>query len=337
MTSPRVALVATVLNEYGSLPGWFEGLRSQSRCPDEVIIVDGGSSDGTIEYLESVEVPFPITVMCAPGCNISEGRNLAISRTASEIVLVTDAGTVAASDWIDRLVRPLERDSEIDLVAGFFEPEARSLWTEALAAATLPDAVEIDPEKFLPSSRSVAFRRRWFDEGFVYPEWLDYCEDLIFDLQLRRAGARQFTDMRAVVRFEPRGGPSAFFRQYYRYARGDGKAGLFVQRHLIRYATYLGATILLFRRRPFELIAGALAGLFYVSKVARRLRRRRMGVRHPLPMVMALGALQIALGDIAKMAGYPAGLFWRLRRDRTFKLWKSGWATRLPSGRLPPT
>ncbi|MEZ4620299.1 MAG: hypothetical protein R2867_32985 [Caldilineaceae bacterium] len=43
----------------------------------------------------------------------------------------------------------------------------------------------------------------------------------------------------AIVYFQPRAGLRTFWTQYYRYARGDGKADLWRKRHLARYLTYL--------------------------------------------------------------------------------------------------
>ncbi|MCA9957415.1 MAG: hypothetical protein KC443_00185, partial [Anaerolineales bacterium] len=88
-------------------------------------------------------------------------------------------------------------------------------------------------------SRSVAFLKSAWEAVGGYPEWLDYSEDLIFDLALReKYGAFPFADT-AVAYFRPRGSLRSFFRQYYFYARGDGKANLWRKRHVIRYVTYL--------------------------------------------------------------------------------------------------
>ncbi len=43
----RVSVIATVLNEAGSIDLLLDSLAGQTRPPDEVVIVDGGSSDGT--------------------------------------------------------------------------------------------------------------------------------------------------------------------------------------------------------------------------------------------------------------------------------------------------
>ncbi len=336
--SLRVSLVSTVLNEYGSLPGWLDALRIQTRFPDECIVVDGGSNDGTLEALRSCRMPFEISIEECPGAGISAGRNIAISRATGDIVIVTDAGTQAQPDWLARLVEPLERDPNVDLVAGFFEGTGDTFWARTLVATTLPAAREVNPNRFLPSSRSLAFRRSWFDHGFRYPEWLDYCEDVVFDLQLRRAGANQCFAPAARVRFEPRRGPVAYFKQYYRYARGDGKAGLFARRHAIRYGTYMVAVTVLARQSKFEIAAGTLLGLIYIRRSVTRYRALRDGrgpASRSFVVAIVLIAAQRFIGDVAKMIGYPVGLVWRVRRDRDWRLWKTGWVRRMPSGDLP--
>ncbi|CAN5737569.1 glycosyltransferase [soil metagenome] len=337
MSQLRVALVATVLNEYGSLPCWIQGLALQRRLPDECVIVDGGSTDGTVEYLQSQPFPFPCRILQVPGAGIAAGRNIAIEAVTADAIVVTDAGTRAEADWLQRLIEPFESRPEVDLVAGFFKPVTGDVWTQTLAAATLPEPEDVELRTFLPSSRSVAFRKRWFEAGFRYPEWLDYCEDLVFDLQLRQANASQITRIDAVVSFQPRGSLLQFIRQYFRYARGDGKAGLFFRRHLIRYLTYALGIGVICRRRPIELLVALLCGSVYLRQSVLRFGRRHPGALrdvHRAPLILALIALQKAVGDAAKMVGYPVGLVWRLKTDRSARFWKTGWRFRRPDGHL---
>ncbi len=315
MTCTRLSVVATVFNEYGSLPAWLAAFEQQHVQPAEYVFVDGGSSDGTWELLDGWQAPARKILIQKHGCSISEGRNLGIEHASGEFVAVTDAGTVAAPDWISNIVEPL-LNRDVDVVSGFFVSSADSVWHRTLAATTLPDLNEIAPESFLPSSRSLAFRRSWFNAGFRYPEWLDYCEDLIFDLQLKKGGARFEFAPNAYVSFEPRSTPGSYMAQYYRYARGDGKAGLYYLRHGIRYSSYALLMIVLARRRPPELIAIGAIGLLSLHKPFRRLVMRRT-TDQPVIRTVAesqLVILQRLAGDVAKMAGFPAGVFWRLKR-----------------------
>ena len=239
---PRtVAVIATVLNEGEAIRELMNTLLNQTRRPDEVIFVDGGSTDQTVEVLRSYADRLPLTVLIREGANISRGRNEAIHAARSEIIAATDAGVRLAPEWLEALVAPFEtpgEEGEPGVVCGFFLPDPRTPFEVAMGATVLPRARDIDPATFLPSSRSVAFLRRAWAQ-WPYPEWLDYCEDLVFDIGLRELGYRFVFRPRALARFRPRASMKAFFKQYYRYARGDGKADLWRKRHLVRYATYL--------------------------------------------------------------------------------------------------
>jgi hypothetical protein len=205
------------------------------------------------------------------------------------------------------------------VVAGFFRSDPRTAFEAALGATTLPAGHEIRPERFYPSSRSVAFRRGAWERVGGYPEWLDYCEDLLFDFALEDAGCRQAWAPDAVVAFRPRQSARAFALQYYRYARGDGKADLWRKRHLIRYATYLGLPVglLAARRWPWLLAPMLLAVAGYTRRPYLRLLPMLSGIAwgDRLTALAWVPAIRL-IGDVAKMAGYPVGLWWRLTHRR---------------------
>ena len=132
----------------------------------------------------------------------------------------------------------------------------------------------------------------------------------------------------ARVHFRPRSNLRAFFRQYYQYARGDGKADLWRKRHLIRYFTYLVAGPLLVALALLHspwwwlvLLGGVGA---YTATPYRRLRPM-LAPYDPLDRLKAVFLVPIirVVGDVAKMIGYPAGLAWRLRNwDRSEVHWR---------------
>ena len=242
----NVSVIATVLNEGESVRPLLESLLDQTRLPDEVVICDGGSTDNTREILAEYAEWLPLKIIEAPGANISQGRNRAIFAAAGPIIAATDAGVMLGPEWLEAISDPI-REGRAPVVSGWFETDPYTDFEVVLGATVLPSRGDIDPQTFLPSSRSVAFLKSAWEEVAGYPEWLDYCEDLIFDLDLReRFGPFPFAP-RAVAYFRPRSSLRAFFRQYYRYARGDGKAHLFTRRHLIRYGTYLVGLPLIFR------------------------------------------------------------------------------------------
>lgn len=314
----EVSIITTVLNEAESIEILLDSLARQTRQPDEVVIVDGGSTDGTLAkingFAQAAEIP--LKVLSLPGANISQGRNLAIAASHGSLIAATDAGVRLENDWLEQLLAPFAGNDPPDAVGGFFVSAPQSTFELALGATTLPSAEEIDRATFCPSSRSIIFRREVWQAVGGYPEWLDYCEDLLFDFALLDAGYTLGFAPRAIARFRPRPTLGAFFSQYYRYARGDGKADFWRYRHLIRYATYLLLLPLLLAlslwHSPFWLLALAGGGVAMVRTPMRRLLPKLSGLS-PRECLAALAWVPIIrlTGDVAKMLGYPVGVWWR--------------------------
>jgi glycosyltransferase involved in cell wall biosynthesis len=318
MPDRTVSLILTVLNEAASLDRLLASLEAQTRQPDEIVVVDGGSTDGTWERLGAWQPPGTLLIrLSRPGANISRGRNEAIRAASSAIIAVTDAGVRLSPTWLAALLAPFETADPPSLVGGFFRSAPEGLFELALGATTLPTLADVDPVTFLPSSRSVAFTRSAWSAVGGYPEWLDYCEDLVFDFALRAAGHRFAFAPDALVEFRPRPNLQRFYLQYFRYARGDGKADLWRRRHALRYATYLTAALLLAasRRAPLALLPLLLGGLAYCRRPYQRLAPSLPALT-PRNRAAAMALIPIIrlTGDLAKMAGYPLGLAWRLRQ-----------------------
>ena len=351
MTVVDVSVILTVLNEEGSIGGLLDSLAEQTRVPNQVLICDGGSVDGTVAAVNDAVATHgdrlgEVDVFVIPRANISRGRNEAIARARGPLIAATDAGVRLDRHWLERITSPWhcpEEDAESAkplAAGGFFVPDANTVFETAMSATVLPVVDEIDPDRFLPSSRSVAFLKSTWQAAGHYPEWLDYCEDLIFDFNVNALNPTNASGFKwrpeAIVHFRPRSSFRSFWKQYYRYARGDGKADLWRKRHAIRYASYLVALPLLLsltvrggtgRTVGF---AGLLAGgIAFCWRPWQRLRRIGSGLNS---QELAVAALLIpvirVVGDFAKMAGYPVGLCWRWsNRHRSEIHWRDGMDT----------
>jgi glycosyltransferase involved in cell wall biosynthesis len=319
----RVSIIATVKDEESSVQRLLDSLVAQTRRPDELVFADGGSADRTVDILKryATENGLPLRVLVCPGANISQGRNAAIAAARGDVIASTDAGVRLVPIWLEELAGPFEGETgegSVNVVSGFFLPDPQSVFETAMGATVLPALANIDPNRFLPSSRSVAFRKKAWQEVGGYPEWLDYCEDLIFDFKLRELYGPFSFAPRAIAYFRPRSNLKAFFKQYYCYARGDGKADLWRKRHAIRYLTYLLVTpLFLFLglwRNPLWwllLLAGAVV---YLWMPYRRLRPMMAGYgwMEKVRAILWVPIIRV-VGDIAKMIGYPVGWLWRLK------------------------
>jgi glycosyltransferase involved in cell wall biosynthesis len=314
VSTEQISIAITVRNEASSVEELLESLLAQTDPPSEIVVADGGSEDGTPERIEEIahRTKVPIRVIRGPSSNIAGGRNLAISQAEGPIVAVTDAGTTPRPDWLAELTAPLRESGDIGVSSGFFQPGGRTLFQRILARVITPQLREIDPPNFLPSSRSIAFRKDWWSRAGKYPEWLDHCEDLVFDMELREAGARFAFAPGAVVDWDARPTLQAFARQYYLYGRGDGHAGLWPGRHAIRYGSYgLGLALAGGAIATSSLIPAAVLvalAATYLSKFYRRVWRIRPGGGAPgLIAAWMLIPVIVITGDASKMTGYVAG------------------------------
>lgn len=317
LTPARITVIATVLNEGDNIHRLMQSLAEQTRLPDEIIVVDGGSIDQTAAIIQRYSDRLPLQVLVRPGCNISQGRNTAIDGAHDGIIAVTDAGVRLAPHWLEKLTQPLIDQPELQMVGGFFTADSQTPFETAMGATVLPFADEIDPQTFLPSSRSVAFRKSAWSKSGGYPEWLDYCEDLIFDMTLKSVAPGFAFAPEALVYFRPRSSFRAFYKQYYLYARGDGKADLWRKRHAIRYLTYLGIIPAVFwlgrKIHPLLWLLYPVGGAIYLYQPYRRLMIQSNSVDNGwLQAALLIPVIRI-VGDLAKMIGYPVGWLWRLK------------------------
>jgi glycosyltransferase involved in cell wall biosynthesis len=106
--APRVAVIATVLNEGEAIRRLLDSLVAQTRRPAEVVIVDGGSRDNTVAEIAAYADRLPLRVLVEPGANISRGRNVAIAATTAEVIASVDAGVWLEPWWLEKLTAPFE-------------------------------------------------------------------------------------------------------------------------------------------------------------------------------------------------------------------------------------
>lgn len=223
----KVSLISTVFNEINNVHQWIEAINNQARLPDEIVVVDAGSNDGTYEQLmifsKSSKVPFKI--IRKEKINIAQGRNIAIEEAEHEIIAATDFGCRPKVDWLENLVAPFEIDIDIEMVAGWYI--AQDLEGNSVKRRAWPTLDQVDPNSFIPSSRSIAFTKSLWEKVGGYPEWLTLTgEDTYFALELRKVSKkRAFVPDAVVVWFAPNDWKS-YWKKIYLWSVGDGESGL---------------------------------------------------------------------------------------------------------------
>jgi glycosyltransferase involved in cell wall biosynthesis len=248
--SPRsnsiaISVVVPVRNEEDSIRALLDGLLRQTLPPDEIVIADGGSTDGTRRIVEDIiRKGSPIKLIVDDDSLPGRARNLAVANARNEWIAFIDAGIKPAPDWLARLAEKAAGD--VDVVYGTYDPITDSFFKECAAMAYVPPASATAEGPVRPQSIASALMHReaWRAAG-GFPEDLRSAEDLVFMNRVERAGFRIVRAPRALVRWNIQPGFSSTFRRFVVYARHNIRAGLWREWQATIFVRYALLAILM--------------------------------------------------------------------------------------------
>ncbi len=309
-----ISVVVHVLDDREGMRVLLEAVAGQSRLPDECIVVEGGSTDGTATLLRSWSAPFPLRVIRHPGRSIAAARNVGVTAAAHDWIVCTDAGCRPDRDWLH--VIEAARVSA-DFVAGVVEIEPRTEFERVLALTHYPVRDELDdPPTWIRVSHrlfgrgyvpdrsgagNMAFSKAVWREMGGFPEVVYAGDDRAMTSAVRRAGFRLIRAPEAIVSWRPPGTLTGNARMFFTYSRGDvrfpGRA-----RHAARLAAWLIGTRALAGGWRCRLLLSA-GGLAYIALPLHRARDAGLPLKSwwRIPMV-------VALKDLSQIAGAATGL-----------------------------
>jgi polysaccharide pyruvyl transferase CsaB len=226
----KVTLVTTVRDEAKTARAWLKQLEGQSRVPDEVILLDGGSKDETYEILQDYakDSTLNLRLLSMPGLNIAIRRNLGARMASHPIIAMTDFGCNLRRDWLEKILIPFEHNPEMEVVAGWYQATSRSRLGEWAKAELIPTLDDIYPQSFLPACRSIAFKRSAWEKVGGFAEWLTKTgEDTHFDLKLKRGVANWAFVPDAQVVWHAPSSIKGIWDKLSSWTVGDGESGAF--------------------------------------------------------------------------------------------------------------
>jgi glycosyltransferase involved in cell wall biosynthesis len=228
-----VSVVVTELNEIQDIGRVVSSLLGQVPPAAEVIVIDGGSTDGTWEWLEAAAAKDSrLVAIRDETCSlkfsagpVSRGRNVAIKAAKSQIIACADAGCTYAPDWLQNLTAPLlAGEAEYALGGSCLDASGCTVWDVASAPFFSIRLSPTEPTKSC-TARSMAFTKELWERIGRFPEQVLVGEDTLFDLE-----ARRLTDPAFIANAKAHYRPGNTFRsashQMARYAISDGQAGV---------------------------------------------------------------------------------------------------------------
>ncbi|MEK7502625.1 MAG: glycosyltransferase [Patescibacteria group bacterium] len=245
----KLSLVITVLNEEKTISRLIESVVRQSTTPDEVIIVDGGSTDGTVSAItkttseESNLPPRRWLKLIVKKGNRAVGRNEAIRKATGDIILSADAGCTLDKNWVKNIIEPFSKKN-VDVVAGYYRGVYKNIFQKSLIPYVLVMEDKIKGE-FLPATRSMALRKSVWKKIGGFDEKLSHNEDYAFANKLKEINAKIVFAKKAIVNWIPRKNLKESFVMFFRFALGDIQASLYREKVVYLFLRYTFGTYLI--------------------------------------------------------------------------------------------
>jgi glycosyltransferase involved in cell wall biosynthesis len=276
-----VSVIMTVLNEARDIERGVASLLALDPPAAEIVVVDGGSDDGTWDKLHAMHLRDSRLVSIRDEtCSlkysagpISRGRNVAISAAKSEIIACADAGCTYAKDWLINLTgKIVSGEAQYALGGSCLDPAEHTIWDVASAPFLGVKLAPNEPQKSC-TARSMAFTKDLWQRIGGFPENVFLGEDTLFDFAARGQTQPAFV-WNAKAFYRPENTFAKAARQLARYAYSDGQARVRSAR-LNRNALRCVLQMLAVAALPWSMIAFvmvlALEILFAFKKDARYL------------------------------------------------------------------
>lgn len=213
----RVSLVIPVFNEEESIDALIQTILKQTHQPDEIVFVDGGSTDSTVKMLRELRVNesrYKLIELerAMPG----KGRNVGTEAAISEWIAYTDAGIKLDTKWLENLVSKAKENPLADIIYGNYAPQLNKLFDKAATIAYVPN---LRPGKIREHFiASCMVKRSVWKKAGGFPDWRA-AEDLAFMEKVEKDGFVIETAPDAMVHWELRPDLKSTYKRFDLYSK----------------------------------------------------------------------------------------------------------------------
>lgn len=308
---PDISIIIPCYNEESTIRLLLDAVYAQTypRNEIEVVIADGGSSDGTAAQIQAFQNTHPdliVHVVPNPRRVIPSALNAAIHAAQGNIIVRLDAHSVPQPDYVARCKDALD-EGKGENVGGVWDirPGGQDWQARSIAAvAAHPLGVGDALYRYTSQAREVdtvpfgCFRRSLVEKIGEFDETLLTNEDYEFNTRVRQSGGKVWLDPNIRSVYFARSSFTALARQYWRY-------GYWKLRMLKRYPGTVRWRQALPPVFVFSLLGLALLAPWW--SLARELLAVEAGI---YLVVLSAAGIQMAAKkkDLALAAGIPLGI-----------------------------
>lgn len=219
-----ISVICPVYNEEKFIPQIINFFNNSKPYEKELIFIDGGSTDDTINKIKSFrESNKNIHLLHNPNKYVPFALNLALKAAKGEIIIRIDAHSYYAEDYFEKILETFNT-VEADVVGG----PARIHQEEGFRAAagfvvSHPFGIGnskihvMDFRGYTDHVQYGAWRKELFKEIGYFDERLIRDQDEEFHYRAKSLGKKIFLNPDIKVWYVPRGSYGSFFKQYFQY------------------------------------------------------------------------------------------------------------------------
>ncbi len=223
----KFTVVLPVKNEEENISKIFNSIEKQSVKPDELIIVEHGSTDNTVqeikEYMKNHSGKTDVRLIQPTIKSLAGQRNVGIREAKNKYIMLVDACDIPPNLFAN-LLGPISEDPSTDLVSAIYyaKQENNNYWHNKF----IWNWSDMDFNNFLPSARALLIKKDNFQKVSGFPEFLDYTgEDTLFAIKYQRISNKWIVNKAAFVFWDAAGTKEKALKKAYLYGKGDGESG----------------------------------------------------------------------------------------------------------------
>ncbi len=225
------SILVPVLNEESHIESSIRAMLEQGfERGVEVLVIDGGSQDGTRGIIERLgRSDERVRIFSNPQRRTPQGLNIGLRNARGEYVARMDAHTYYPPDYIARAVQRFEQGG-VECVSGPQVPYGEGTWSRRIALA-LRTKLGMGGASFRNAKRETecdtaftgVWRRALLLELGGWDERWPVNQDAELAARIREAGGKIVSIPDMAARYVPRDSLSALARQYWRYGQYRAK------------------------------------------------------------------------------------------------------------------
>jgi glycosyltransferase involved in cell wall biosynthesis len=191
----KYSIIMPVKNEEDNIRKAVQILFDQTFPPDEIIVVDAGSTDNTLNVLQELQsINSVLKIIKLNHAYPGAARNAGIRQAKNEIILMIDAGVYAGKNWAEQLLIVMKNNPDTDVVFGRVCSITNTFF-EKCCGITMGfssfNTVKMDGIKFkthaIPSS---AIRKRVWENVGGFLDHVYAAEDFMFISKIKQGNYR---------------------------------------------------------------------------------------------------------------------------------------------------